>query len=254
VLKISVETKAMATRSELTLMALAAACAIAIAAPAFAQTGAEYPRTGPGVSTVPGGGMGGGTGGSIAGGSISAPAPSGSGTSKTTEIPYDGSPDDDLPPSASPTHTSAHHHVVKHHAKSSSVDTSAIEPAQGHLKLNQDSWAYERPSKSSTHIEQVHAGKYVNVMGTSKYYAQVKLKSGEIAYVPLTALQLLSPTDKMFLLTSDANVLTAPTHTATKLAEVHKGHDVHVVGIALNYLKIRMKDGLEGYIPISALQ
>jgi hypothetical protein len=230
-------------------LALAAACALALATPAFAQTGAEYPRTGPGISTVPGGGMG----GSIGGGSISGPAPSGSGETKTTEIPYDG-PDEDLPPSARPAHSSAHHHNVRHHVKSSSADTSAIEPAQGHLKLAQDSWAYERPSKSSTQIEQVHAGKYVNVMGTSRYYAQVKLKSGEIAYVPLSALQLLAPTDKMFLLTSDANVLTAPTHKATKLAEVHKGHDVHVVGIALNYLKIRMKDGLEGYIPISALQ
>lgn len=240
----------MATRSELTLMALAALCAIAIAAPAMAQTGAEYPRTGTGVSTVPGGGMG---GGSIGGGSISAPGPSGSGETKTTEIPFSGSPDDDLPPSARPVHPVARHHV-KHRAKASPMDTSRIEPAQGHLKLLQDSLAYERPSKSSAHIEQVHAGKYVNVMGTSKYFAQVKLKSGEIAYVPLTALQLMSPTDKMFLLTSDANVLTAPTHGSAKIAEVHKGHDVHVVGIALNYLKIRMKDGLEGYIPISALQ
>jgi hypothetical protein len=249
VLKISVETKAMAIRSELTLMALAAACAIAFATPASAQTGAEYPRTGTGISTVPGGGMG----GSIGGGSIGAPAPSGSGETKTTEIPYSGSPDEDLPPSARPAHPIAHHHVG-HRAKASPVDTSVIEPAQGHLKLLKDSWAYERPSKSSTQIEQVHAGKYVNVMGSSKYYAQVKLKSGEIAYVPLAALQLLAPTDKMFLLTSDANVLTGPTHGSAKIAEVHKGHDVHVVGIALNYLKIRMKDGLEGYIPINALQ
>jgi hypothetical protein len=237
----------MAIRSELALKALAAACAIALATPVFAQTGAEYPRTGTGVSTVPGGGMG----GSIGGGSIGAPAPSGSGETKTTEIPYKGSPDEDLPPSARPVHPTVH---VKHRAKASPVDTSAIEPAQGHLKLLKDSWAYERPSKSSTRIEQVHAGKYVNVMGTSKYYAQVKLKSGEIAYVPLTVLQLLAPTDKMFLLTNDANVLTGPTHGSSKIAEVHKGHDVHVVGIALNYLKIRMKDGLEGYIPISALQ
>ena len=207
----------MATRSELTLMALAAVCALAIAAPAMAQTGAEYPRTGTGVSTVPGGGMG---GGSIGGGSISAPAPSGSGEPKTTEIPYSGSPEDDLPPSARPVHPV--HHRVKHRAKASPVDSSPIEPAQGHLKLATDSWAYERPSKSSTQLEQVHAGKYVNVMGTSKYFAQVKLKSGEIAYVPLTALQLLSPTDKMFLLTSDANVLTSPTHGSAKIAEVHK--------------------------------
>ncbi len=240
----------MATRSKLTLTALTALCAIAIAAPAIAQTGAEYPRTGTGVSTVPGGGMG---GGGIGGGSITGPAPSGSGETKTTEIPYSGSPDDDLPPSARPAHPPVHRRV-KHRAKASPVDTSRIEPAQGHLKLSEDSWAYERPSKSSKHIEQVHAGKYVNVMGTSKYFALVKLKGGEIAYIPLTALQLLSPTDKMFLLTSDANVLTAPTHGSSKIAEVHKGHDVHVVGIALNYLKIRMKDGIEGYIPISALQ
>jgi hypothetical protein len=239
----------MASRSELILMTLAVACAIAIATPAFAQTGAEYPRTGPGVSAVPGGGMG----GSIGGGSLSAPRPSGSGSTSTTEIPYDGAPDSDLPPSARPAHSSSHRHTAKRHAKAT-VDTSAIEPAQGHLKLAKDSWAYERASTSSHQIEPVHAGKFVNVMGTSRYFAQVKLKSGEIAYVPLSAVQLLMPTDKMFLLTRDANVLTAPTHGAAKLAEVHKGHDVHAVGIALNYMKIRMKDGLEGYIPIRALQ
>jgi hypothetical protein len=35
---------------------------------------------------------------------------------------------------------------------------------------------------------------------------------------------------------------------------VHQGHAVHVVGIALSYMKIRMKSGLEGYIPSSALE
>jgi len=35
---------------------------------------------------------------------------------------------------------------------------------------------------------------------------------------------------------------------------VHSGHDVHVVGVALNYMKIRMKDGKEGYIPIRSLE
>jgi hypothetical protein len=29
---------------------------------------------------------------------------------------------------------------------------------------------------------------------------------------------------------------------------------VHVVGIALNYMKIRMHSGMEGYIPSSALE
>ena len=98
------------------------------------------------------------------------------------------------------------------------------------------------------------AGKFVNVIGISRHYAQVKLKSSEIAYVPLTAIDLVKPTDKMFKLTADTAVLTAPTHSAAKIAEVHRGRDVHVVGVALNYMKIRMKDGLEGFIPVHALE
>ena len=235
------ETRINSTRKA--TLAFAAACAIAMATPAFAQTGAEYPRTMPETSVAPGSG----------GGSISAPGPSGGGATKTTEIPYDGPSDEGAPPTGAAPN-SAHHHRVKHHARSSSVDNSAVEPAQGHLKLIEDSWAYERRSKSSTQIEPVHAGKFVNLIGTSRYYAQVKLKSGEIAYVPLTALQLVAPTDQIFKLTADAAVLTAPNHAATKLAEVHNGRVVHVVGIALNYMKIRMNDGLEGYIPISSLQ
>ncbi len=241
----------MDTRSGLilkTTLALAAACAIASATPAFAQTGAEYPRTMPGGS-APGGGYG----GSIGGGSISAPAPSGSGATKTTEIPYESPADEGAAP-AGASHTSSHHHTVHRTKHASTEDKSAVEPAQGRLKLLQNSFAYERPSKSSTQIEPVQAGKFVNVIGTSRYYAQVKLKNSEIAYVPLTAIDLVKPTDKMFKLTADSAVLTAPNHSAAKIAEVHRGRDVHVVGIALNYMKIRMKNGLEGFIPVHALE
>lgn len=231
-------------------LALAAACAMASVAPAFAQTGAEYPRTFPGtkIAPAPGGG-----------GSFGAPAPSGSGATKTTEIPYESSGDEGAPAAegAAPKTTSrapSHHHAVHHRASASAEDASAVEPADGRLKLIHDSWAYERPSKSSTRIEAVHAGKFVNVMGTSPNYVQVKLKNSEIAYVPLSAVQLVTPTDKLFTLTSDAAVRAAPNHSAKKLSEVHKGHDVHVVGVALNYMKIRMKNGLEGFIPTSALE
>jgi hypothetical protein len=230
----------MNTRIGLTLMttlALAAACAIALATPVFAQTGAEYPNT------MPGGGVPGGYGGSIGGGSISAPAPSGSGASKTTVIPYDeGEPV-----------TTTHQRTVRH-VRSVPADTSAVEPAQGHLKLLKNSYAYERPTSSSARIEPVQAGKYVNVIGTSHYYAQVKLQNSEIAYVPLAAVALVNPADKMFKLTADSAVLSAPNHWGSKIAEVHTGHDVHVVGVALNYMKIRMKDGKEGYIPVHSLE
>jgi len=222
-------------------IACATTCAIAIAVPALAQTGAEYPNTMPGPAGVPAAGAG----------SVVPPAPSGSGSMRTYENPAG---DETAPPPTGSAPAKTHHHVVRHHARSSSADSSAIEPAQGHLKLREDSWAYERPSKSSKKIQPVQSGKFVNVIGTSRYYAQVKLKNSEIAYVPLTALQLVAPTDKMFKLTSDASVLDEPNHAAKKLAEVHQGRDVHVIGVALNYMKIRMKSGVEGYIPISALQ
>ena len=133
-------------------------------------------------------------------------------------------------------------------------DNSAVEPGVGHLRLVKNSFAYERPTSSSNRIQPVESGKYVNVIGTSRYYAQVRLKNSEIAYVPLSAVAMVNPTDKVFTLTSDSPVLSAPSHRASKIAEVHQGHSVHVVGIALNYMKIKMKDGKEGYIPVNSLE
>jgi hypothetical protein len=65
---------------------------------------------------------------------------------------------------------------------------------------------------------------------------------------------MVKPTDKFFQLTSDAAVRAEPNHWSAKLAEVHRGHDVHIIGMALSYMKIRMKSGLEGYIPTTALE
>ena len=31
-------------------------------------------------------------------------------------------------------------------------------------------------------------------------------------------------------------------------------HNVHVVGLSLDYMQIRMKSGLEGFIPMTALE
>jgi hypothetical protein len=234
--------------------AIALAILLAYASGARAQTGAEYPRT------IPNGGVpGGGYGPSMpGGGSIGAPAPAGGGSSSTVLVPAGPSGDDEGAPAAAaaaPASPPAHHHAASHRHHASGPDEySQVEPSEGHLKLVTDSWAYERPSKSSKRIEQMQAGKFVNVIGTSPNYVQVKLKSSEIAYVPLTAVQLVTPSDKLFLLTTDAPVLRAPNHSARKLAEVHKGREVHVVGLALSYMKIRMKDGTEGFIPVGALE
>jgi hypothetical protein len=142
-----------------------------------------------------------------------------------------------------------------HHASSrSTVREPEIEPADARLKVIQDAPVYSSPSKSSKHLEQLTPGKFVTVTGAARNYLQVRLKSGETGYIDPSAVELVKPVDKVFVLTHDAGVLDKPNRWGKKLAEVHQTHNVHVVGLALNYMRIRMKNGLEGYIPQTALE
>ncbi len=149
-------------------------------------------------------------------------------------------------PAAAPTKKPA----VKHHAAA----PPQVEPATARLKLKQDAWIFTGPSKWTKHITRAHAGKYVVVTGTTRYYLQVKLKDGQTGYIAPANVELVTPTDKIFTLTQDAAVLDAPNRWGKKLSEVHRAHAVHVIGVSLNYMKIRMKSGLEGFIPATALQ
>src|ERR1700722_11164849 len=83
-------------------IACATACAIAIASPALAQTGAEYPNTMPGPAGVPAAGAG----------SVVPPAPSGSGTMRTYENPAS---DETAPPPTGSAPAKTHHQGVGHH-------------------------------------------------------------------------------------------------------------------------------------------
>ena len=219
---------------------IAAAVGLACAPSVGAQTGMEYPRT-INSGSVPGAGIH----PSFPGGdSMEVPAPAGGGSSRSIVVPGGES-------SAS---RGGSYDAPRRGGDSPTVEYNSVEEAEGHLKLIEDSWAYERPSKLSKRIEQMHAGMFVNVIGTTPSFVQVKLKNSEIAYVPLSAVQLVTPSDKMFQLTTDSPVLRAPNSSSKRLAEVHKGYSVHVVGLALNYMKVRMKDGTEGYIPAGALE
>ncbi len=129
-----------------------------------------------------------------------------------------------------------------------------IEPAQARLKVLEDAPVYSAPTKSSKHIEQLTRDKFVEVTGATHYYLQVRLKSGQTGYIDPAAVEVVKPADKVFVLSHNAAVVDKPNRWAKKLAEVHQGHNVHVVGIALNYMRIRMKSGLEGFIPITALE
>ncbi|HZC46972.1 MAG TPA: SH3 domain-containing protein [Candidatus Acidoferrum sp.] len=142
-----------------------------------------------------------------------------------------------------------------HHASSrNTVRAPEIEPADARLKVIQDAPAYSSPAKSSKHVEQLTPGKFVEVTGSTHNFLQVRLKSGQTGYVDPSSVELVKPADKVFVLTHDAGVLDKPNRWGKKLAEVHQTHNVHVVGLALNYMRIRMKNGLEGYIPQTALE
>jgi uncharacterized protein YgiM (DUF1202 family) len=155
-------------------------------------------------------------------------------------------------PPPPPVHHKTHHRAAK--PAVATLSATEVEPAHARMKLKEDAWVFTRPTKSSKHVERVHADKYVEITGTTRNYLRVKLKSGQEAYLPISAVEITRPADKIFQLTSNAPVLSEPSHWGKKLSEVHKGHSVHVVGVSLNYMKIRMKDGVEGYIPTTALE
>jgi hypothetical protein len=221
-----------------------------LACPAFAQVGAEYSGSLPDTSITPASGAP----------SISDPSSPRSGTTSTVEVPDDDEEPEAPPPSAAvaprkSTTPIAHHQVTRHKARAiAAAPAPAVESENGKATIKSDSWAYSRPSKSSKRIEQVHAGKFVTVTGLTSSYVRVQLKSGSTAYIPASAVTLTHPADKIFQLTSDAPVLSEPSHYGKKISEVHRGHDVHVVGLSLNYMKIRMRDGVEGFIPATALE
>ena len=164
---------------------------------------------------------------------------------ETTVVPSDENPR----PRPAPTRASA----PPGHQEGASTKFE-VEPAHALVKLNNDTAVLAKPDKTSKQIEQAQSGKFIDVTGATHYFLQVKLKSGDTGYIDPAAVELVKPTDKIFMLTSDSAVLEKPNKWSKKVSEVHKGHNVHVIGVALDYTKIRMKSGLEGYIPMRALE
>jgi hypothetical protein len=162
--------------------------------------------------------------------------------------------DEGVPPAVTTAPPASHPHPHHHATIADSAYLAAVEPTHAKLKLKKDAWAYSRPDGSSRTLERVHAGKFLDVTGSTHYYVQVKLKNGETGYVPLSAVELTRPSDKVMRLSTDAAVLSQPNRYGKRLAEVHQGHDVHVIGMSMNYVKIRMKSGLEGYIPMTSAE
>ena len=224
--------------------AVVASCAIAWTATpstlALAQTGSESPNTLPDTKIAP-----------APGEESSSPAAA---PERPAAAPSEGEMAAPEVPPPPPVHHKTHHRSAKPAVVTASATETEVEPAHARMKLKEDAWVFTRPTKWSKHVERVHADKYVDITGTTRNYLRVKLKSGQEAYLPISAVEITRPADKIFQLTSNAPVLSEPSHWGKKLSEVHKGHSVHVVGVSLNYMKIRMKDGVEGYIPTTALE
>lgn len=129
-----------------------------------------------------------------------------------------------------------------------------VEPAHARLRVVRGEPVRSRPSLRSKEILRLTPGKYVQVTGSTKYYLQVRLKSGRTGYILPSAVRMITPARKVFRLTLDSPVYQKPNRWAKRVATVHRGRYVNVIGISLNYLKIRMRSGLEGFIPIAAVE
>jgi hypothetical protein len=141
-----------------------------------------------------------------------------------------------------------------HRRKVRAVEKIPTEPIDVRLEITRDSWAFERPTQRSRRIKRIHAGKYVHVTALTPYYLRVELKNGTTAYVDPQVVKMLWPANKILMLADDSPVRERPNKWAKELAEVNKGHHVQVVGVAPGYVQIRMRSGLEGFIPYSVLE
>ena len=64
----------------------------------------------------------------------------------------------------------------------------------------------------------------------------------------------LKPLNKLFLLTKNSPVYQDPDETSSTIGEVRRKKYVHVTGIAGDYLQIKLKNGLIGFIPAAAAE
>jgi tetratricopeptide (TPR) repeat protein len=60
--------------------------------------------------------------------------------------------------------------------------------------------------------------------------------------------------DRTFLLTHDSPVYETPQETANVVAQVHRGKRVKVTGIAGKWLRVRLKAGTVGFVPVTAAE
>ena len=64
----------------------------------------------------------------------------------------------------------------------------------------------------------------------------------------------IKPLNKVFLLTKNSPVYESPDTSSTVVGQVHKKKYVHVVGLAGDYLQIKLRNGTVGFVPETAAE
>jgi tetratricopeptide (TPR) repeat protein len=64
----------------------------------------------------------------------------------------------------------------------------------------------------------------------------------------------IKPLNKVFLLTKNSPVYESPDSSSNVVGQVHKKKYVHVVGLAGNYLQIKLRNGTVGFVPQAAAE
>ncbi|HTR60651.1 MAG TPA: tetratricopeptide repeat protein [Candidatus Binataceae bacterium] len=64
----------------------------------------------------------------------------------------------------------------------------------------------------------------------------------------------VKPLNKVFLLTKNSPVYQDPDTTSSVIGQVHRKKYVHVVGLAGNYLQIKLRNGTVGFVPETAAE
>jgi tetratricopeptide (TPR) repeat protein len=64
----------------------------------------------------------------------------------------------------------------------------------------------------------------------------------------------VKPLNKVFLLTKNSPVYESPDPSSNVVGQVHKKKYVHVVGLAGNYLQIKLRNGTVGFVPETAAE
>jgi Bacterial SH3 domain len=179
---------------------------------------------------------------------------------QTSEPPPPESSAPEVAPPPAPAPTPAHHrkktrkrHKRRTKAAAEAVETT-VEPASARVKVKDVAPVHAHAGNRSETIDTLAPGNFVQVTGSTKSFLQIQLKDGRVGYISPLAVYIVTPQDKQFLLTADSPVYSVPNQWGKKLADVHRGKYVHVIGSALSYVKIQMKDGTQGYIPMTALQ